>query len=166
MVFIKNYPGIISSEQLSFILEQLRKCICKVYRDVDKNSFSTGFFCFIPYNNKKLPVLIVNNHLIDENYIENKGAISLTINENEKEIKINIKDNRLIYTNEEYDITIIEINPDTDYIYNYLELDKYLFEKENLFFKESIYTIQCDKRVSFGILKEINEYKIRHLCST
>ena len=34
------------------------------------------------------------------------------------------------------------------------------------FINKSIYTIQCDKRVSFGILKEINDYEIRHLYST
>ena len=164
MALINNYPGIISSKQLSLIIEQLRKCICKVYRD--KNMFSTGFFCFIPYNNKKLPVLIVNNHLIDEDYIKNNGVILLTSNENEKEIKINIKDNRIIYTNKELDITIIEIDPDTDSIYNYLELDKDLFNEEKLFIDKSIYAIQCDKRVSFGILKFIDDYKIKHLCGT
>ena len=166
MAILKNYPDIISSKQLSLIIEQLRKCICKVYNDGPKHFISTGFFCFIPYNNKKLPVLIVNNHLIDENYIKNNGVITLTSNENEKKIKINIKDNRIIYTNEEYDITIIEINPETDSIYNYLELDQHLFENEKLFMDRSIYTIQCDKRVSFGILKEINDYEIKHLCCT
>ena len=109
-------------------------------------------------------MLIVNNHLLNEEKLKKNENISLELN-NEKKI-INIKYNRIIYTNKEYDITIIEINPDKDYIYNFLELDERIFLNEQLFIPKSIYTVQCDKRVSFGILKNIDNYRIIHLCST
>ena len=162
MVVLDNYPGIISSKQISLILEQLNKCICKVYSS--DGSFATGFFCFISYNNKRLPVLIVNNHLLNEEKIKKIENISFELN-SEKKI-INIKDNRMIYTNKEYDITIIEINPDKDFIYNFLELDENIFKQEQIFLRKSIYTVQCDKRVSFGVLKNIDNYRIIHFCST
>ena len=163
MVLLSNYPGIILYKQISLAMEQLNKCICKVFKKDD--GFGTGFFCFINYQNKKFPALIVNNHLINEEFIKNNKTIFLELN-NEKK-KININDNRIIYTNKNFNVTIIEINPDKDFIYNFLELDENIFkEGEEIFYKQSIYTLQCEKRVSFGIIKGIEDYKINHLCST
>jgi len=107
MAIIRGSPGIVCSKQILMILDQMNKCVCKVYSE--RNCTSTGFFCFIPYNNIKFPVLIVNNHVIDEGFINKNETISLELN-NEKKT-INIKDKK-IYTNREYDITIIEIDPD------------------------------------------------------
>ena len=158
--------SLISHEQISLIMEQLNKCICKVY--AKEGHRSTGFFCLIPYNNKKLPALIVNNHLIDEQFIKSQENISFELNKEYK--KINIKDNRIFYTNREDDITIIEINPDKDFIFNFLELDENIFKEEKIFYRESIYIIQCEKKVSFGKLENILEddkhRKIRYRCST
>ena len=163
MVLLSNYPGIILYKQISLAMEQLNKCICKVFKK--DNGFGTGFFCFINYQNKKFPALIVNNHLINEEFIKNNKTIFLELN-NEKK-KININDNRIIYTNKNFNVTIIEINPDKDFIYNFLELDENIFkEVELMFIKQSIYTLQCEKKVSFGIIKGIEDYRIRHLCST
>jgi len=124
------------------------------------------FFCFIPINNIKFPALITNNHVINEQFINKNETISLELN-NEKKT-INIKDKK-IYTNREYDITIIEIDPDKDFIYNFLEIDENIFEEEEIFFKDqSIYLPQCDKKVSFGVLKKIDyeEQRIDHVCSS
>ena len=165
MVLLKSNP-LIYYEQISLIMEQLNKCICKVYSN--NGSFSSGFFCLIPYNNKKLPVLIVNNHLINEQFIKSQETISFELNKEYK--KINIKDNRIFYTNIEDDITIIEINPDKDFIFNFLELDENIFKEKEIFYGESICIINCEKRVSFGILHKIlgnNEHtKIFYPCST
>jgi hypothetical protein len=164
MAIIHGSPGIILSNQILLILEQMNKCVCKVY--YENNGTSTGFFCFIPYNNIKFPVLIANYHVISKNYINKNETISLELN-NEKKT-INIKD-RKIYTNEEYDITIIEIDPDKDFIYNFLEIDENIFKEEERFYKDhSIYLPQCDKKVSFGVLKKIDydEQRIAHACSS
>ena len=164
MAIIRGSPGIVCSKQILMILDQMNKCVCKVYSE--RNCTSTGFFCFIPYNNIKFPVLIVNNHVIDEGFINKNETISLELN-NEKKT-INIKDKK-IYTNREYDITIIEIDPDKDFIYNFLEIDENIFKEEEIFFKDqSIYLPQCYKKVSFGVLKKIDydDQRIDHACST
>ena len=79
------------------------KSICRI------NNKGTEFFVKIPYKSKLLPVLITSNQVINTNDIKNKINVSLNIN-NDKNIKlIKLDNNRLIYTNEKLDITIIEI---------------------------------------------------------
>ena len=163
MAIIRGSPGIVLSNQILMILDQMNKCVCKVY--FEHNGISTGFFCFIPYNNIKFPVLIVNNSVIDEEFIKKNETISLELN-NEKKA-INIKDKK-IYTNMEYDITIIEIDPDKDFIYNFLEIDQNMFKEGEIFCKDQpIYLLQYDK-VSFGVLKKIDydDQRIDHACSS
>ena len=163
MAIIRGSPGIVFSNQILMILDQMNKCVCKVYSE--HNGISTGFFCFIPYNNIKFPVLIVNNHVINEEFIKKNETISLELN-NEKKA-INIKDKK-IYTNMEYNITIIEIDPDKDFIYNFLEIDQNMFIEGEIFCKDqSIYLLQYDK-VSFGVLKKIDydDQRIDHACSS
>ena len=164
MAIIYGSPEIVFSNQILLILEQMNKCVCKVF--FGGNGTSTGFFCFIPINNIKFPALITNNHVINEQFINKNETISLELN-NEKKT-INIKDKK-IYTNREYDITIIEIDPDKDFIYNFLEIDENIFKEEEIFFKDqSIYLPQCDKKVSFGVLKKIDydDQRIEHACSS
>ena len=57
--YINTSPESVTYEGTEKILKQMNKCVCKVY--FEHNGISTGFFCFIPYNNIKFPVLIVNN---------------------------------------------------------------------------------------------------------
>ena len=55
---IKNYPEPVTIKETKEILEQMKKCICKIY-----SSRETGFFCLIPYNNKKKGTKSFNNKL-------------------------------------------------------------------------------------------------------
>ena len=55
-----------------------------------------------------MQVFITNNHVIDENILENDMSIKIEIKEEKKERIMNLQD-RIKYTNKEYDITIIEI---------------------------------------------------------
>ena len=106
---LNNYSNIISYESSKKIIEQMEKNISSI-KIGEKQG--TGFFCKIPFPNqdKMLPVFITNNHVINRDAL-NKEKIKLDIKEVEimKEIKLN---NRMKYTNEEYDITIIEIKPE------------------------------------------------------
>ena len=78
--------------------------ICRI------NDKGTGFFTKIPYKSKLLPVLITTNNVINLEDIINEKNISLYFN-NDKIIKtIKLDKNRLIYTNEKLDTTIIEIS--------------------------------------------------------
>ena len=157
----KDYPKAVSFESTKIILEQMKNNLCKII--MDDGSKGTGFFCKI--NNNKLPVLITNNHVIND---LNKNV---TINYDNKYIDIILKE-RIKYTNEEYDITIIEIN-EKDEIKNFLEIDEEIMKEgaNKSYINESIYTLQYpkEKLVSYGIIKNIMEdknYNFLHLCST
>ena len=92
--------------------------ICRI------NNKGNGFFVKIQYKSKLLPVLITTNHIITTDDIQYKRYISILLN-NEGTIKtIKLDDNRIMYTNEKLDITIIEIKENVDILNNnYLELE-------------------------------------------
>jgi hypothetical protein len=57
----------------------MEKCVCKIYLGNGKIGTGTGFFCEIPFHNKFLPVLITNNHILDENDTKTGKIIKLSI---------------------------------------------------------------------------------------
>ena len=67
-----------------------------------------GFFCNIPCESNLLPVLISNNNILNEKDIISNKKIKLLLNNHEYEIIIS--DSRKKYSNDKYNITIIEIN--------------------------------------------------------
>ena len=171
-----GYPNIISYESSKKIIEQMEKNICKIKIG---NEQGTGFFCKIPFPdmNNMLSVLITNNHVINEKILNIKDyniEIDIKIENNIKKLNLN---NRIKYTNKEYDITIIEIKKNE--INNYLELDDNIindiinnnnYNKE--YIDETIYIIQYPENklsVSYGILDKIQfdkNYNFNHKCST
>ena len=118
--FIKISPEPVSFVGTENTLDQMNNCVCRIYN----NGEGTGFFTKIPYKNKELCVLITNNHVIGINDIINNKNITLYLN-NDKIVKsIKLDNDRLRYTNEKLDITIIEIIENKDNLNNkYLELD-------------------------------------------
>ena len=179
MVLLPGYPNAATYEGIEVILEQMRKKVCKIRFEKVQG---TGFFCRIPFPdlNNMLRVLITNNHIIDRNLLFQKGAqISIEIKD-EIDYKVLNLNNRIKYTNEEFDITIIEIK-DEDKInnFNFLELDEVLikdimmnYDKNEKFIDETIYImhyLEGRLSVSFGVLGKIYEdkkYKFAHKCST
>ena len=170
---IENQPIPVSIDGTKKILFQMENCICKIY--LKNGEKGTGFFCKIPFNNNILPVLITNNHILKENDIEDNNILEISINNEIKEIKID--NSRKKYTNSDknIDITIIEIRPNKDGIYNYLELDEkeiYKNEKniELEYKKKSIYILHYPKgklKVSYGLIKDlIDNKRINHYCRT
>ena len=192
-----NSPEVIKYESIKKIIEQMEKNICSIVteklpekkseKESDKESEiapiqgqGTGFFCKIPFPNitNKLTVLITNYHVINEDLLDNKGKTTIYI-QNEKEGReMNFK-NRMCYTNEEYDITIIEIK-EKDNIKNYLELDDEIMkvvlndDNDNFeYIKKTVYIIQYPENelsVSFGLVgsKEDGQkkYNFYHKCRT
>ena len=72
-----------------------------------------------------LSVFITNNHIIRKEILyKDSSIIEINIEEENNIRKLNLN-NRIKYTNEEYDITIIELKNE-DEINNYLELDDIL----------------------------------------
>jgi len=95
----------ISLKQTEKVLEQMKNnSICRI------NNKGTGFFVKMTYKSKLLPpVLITSNQVINTDDIQNKINVSLYINTDKKIKLIKLDNNRLIYTNEKLDITIVEI---------------------------------------------------------
>ena len=168
-IMLNKYPKPISIEGTKTILKQMQNNICKIYKN--DGGKGTGFFCNISYNNIIIPVMITNNYVIDQKYINENDKIKITINDDKEEKVIILNNNRKIYTNEEYDTTIIEIKPEIDKINNFMELDEKIYKKSNIIYNnESIYIIQYPNGekavVSYGIINKINEYDIIHYCCT
>ena len=174
--FISNNHIPVSIERTEEILYQMKNSVCKIYKG---GFIGTGFFCKVKLSNSKknLYVLITNNHVLDENKIKLDSTFSLSIGDNDKQIKnIKISSDRKKYTNIDLDVTIIQINPEKDNIskQNFLEIDENANQDDeslkNIYEKKSIYLLgypEGDKtKVSYGILTQLDKGRISHLCST
>ena len=169
---LKNFPKPIFYEQTKSILKQMTTCICKVNVDGDRG---TGFFTKVLINDKLVPVFITNNHVISKDYLDTKIEIEINIYDDPKKIQI---EDKVFITNQEYDVTIIEINEEKEQILDYLELDENIFceNKINEYLGNSVYILQYPSyhdiqklAVSYGIIKgrdEKQKYNFNHFCST
>ena len=176
-VSLSGYPNLISYECSKKIINQMKNKICKIKIGEDQG---TGFFCKIPFpdKNNMLPVFITNNHIINNHLLyKDNETISINIKEDNDIKKIPLN-NRIKYTNEEYDITIIGIK-ESDKINNYLKLDNDIIndilsnENPNIdYIDKTIYIIQYPEgelSVSFGTIHSIYEnkkYNFNHKCNT
>ena len=175
---LREYPNIISYQCTKKISEQMGRNICTI--NIGKNQ-GTGFFCKIPFPNQNnmLPVFITNNHVINSDLLyKDNSKILLDIKEEDDIKEINLNKNRMKYTNEKFDITIIEIKPE-DNINYYLELDEVIINdilnnknKTVGYINETVYIMQYPDNklsVSYGILDTIYEdekYNFIHKCNT
>ena len=132
-IMLANYPPPISIKGTEIILEQMKKYICKIF--IKDGGKGTGFFCYINYENISLPVMITNNHVINRYYFENNSVLKVTFYNDFEDKTITLNDKRIIYTNVDYDTTIIQIRPEKDGIQHFLEIDENIFREEsNLLF--------------------------------
>ena len=124
----------------------------------------------------KIPVLITNNHIISNKTLNKKISIYTEVTNTRK---IDLK-NRMNYTNEKYDITIVEIKEE-DEIKSYLELDDDIINdiianknKNDKYSEQTVYIMQYPEgklSVSYGIIDGIYEdedkkYNFIHKCYT
>ena len=97
----------VTIKQREIISMQLQKSICKIKGKL----VGTGFFCYINYENKNIPCLMTNYHLLDYKFIKDNNKIEIIINDNKikEDIIINIED--IIYKSKknEYDLIIIKL---------------------------------------------------------
>ena len=169
--------SLMTFEFMQIAMEQMKKCVCKIrLKDIQ----GTGFFCKIPFPdiNNRLPVIITNNHIINEELLNTKGSkIIIDIKEEDSLKEISL-DNRITFTNREYDITIIEIK-ETDNINNYLELDDIIIDdilnnnnKNMVYIDNEVYIIEYPEgklSISSGQVNDIFEdkkYIFLHQCRT
>ena len=155
----KIYEGMVNDTEKMELLENTQfkedeKYICKI----NGTTMGTGFFCKIKFNNKLIPVLMTNYHVINDDFLEKNKFIKIYIKDDYHLININ-KDSK-IYSSikDKYDLMIIKLNEDN--IYNYLEIDSNIFKNDSL----STYS---KEHISKGTgIEKINEYDIKHLCNT
>ena len=162
-------------EEFEKILSQMTHSLCKILNN--NKGCGTGFFCLLPLSEKKpaLKTLITNNHVLDIEDISPDKTIKITINNCVISRRIEIGGKRKLYTNQDYDITIIEIidSDNLDFI-KYLEIDEKVFcdLKENEKKFEKVYLIhypgQITKVGSTSGSMEIDEINknINHTCET
>ena len=117
--YISMSPDPVSLKATLNIIDQMNNCICRIFN----KGKGTGFFTKIPFHSKLLPVLITNNHVIDKEDIKNNIKIIIYLNNDKKEKVIKLNEDRIRYTNEKLDITIIEIKDEDELNNKYIELD-------------------------------------------
>ena len=114
-------------ETIEYVNEKTKKCLCTI--NDNNRGIGKGFFCKIPFpiEQNLLPVLIINNTIINEKDIKNKyKKIQLTINkdDNKENKEIIMNDLRKTFTNDKYKITMIEIKKEDGIDFDsFLEMD-------------------------------------------
>ena len=141
----KNRQAKLTKKQMKVILNQQSKSLCQITTNDGKK---TGFLCNIPN-----PVLITNNHILNESQIKPGNEINIEFtDENGKKNnkKIKIDDKRTIYTigqlkGEDIDTTIIELKPVEDNLngLEFIEIATDLMNDgaENLYEEKYVYQI-------------------------
>ena len=168
--YTENSIDPITIDSIRIIMNQMKNFVCKIYNGEIKG---TGFFRKIPYKKDVLSVLITNNHILNENDISNGKTINISLNNEKKLKKIYIDSNRKRYTNENSDVTIIEIKEEKDNLKDFLDLDEQIINESNSFIYEnkSIYILNYPHKAqgvlaSFGLLLSITDDRIKHKCDT
>ena len=153
-----NYPKPVTKQCTRNILNQMDNIFYKTKRN--ENKYEYVIFCHIYNENKKIPVMIGNYDIINEQYVANNDTIEVLFN---KEI-IKIEFGNTRYFNKPYCFSVIEIIENNKI--KFLELDDYLYEKESQFYynNESIYSIFYDNdnyiSVEYGVIIKINNTEI------
>ena len=171
--YISNMPSYVSCEVLQNLVSYMKSNICKI--TMSDEGQGTGFFCKIPSGWEEiLKVLITNNHVLNDKDIIPGNIIKLTTDDDKNFYQILIDETRLVYTNYDYDITIIQLKEkdNLDKI-SFFDIDE--FENNNyreIFRNKEIYLLHYPKgqkmNYSSGFLKQITEDKdeIIHSCNT
>ena len=171
---LANQPTSFDPDEMSILIELVKTHICKIKC---KDGNGTGFFCNIPIGwGNHLAALMTNNHVLNINNIQPGQTINFSINNDEKEFNIVIDNNRKTYTNDFFDVTIIEIK-EGDKIdeKSFFEIDKQIFEDSIDSFKNRQicllhYPKGIKREISFGIIQKISDDEERktiyHLCDT
>ena len=155
--------------------EQKNNCIVKI---ILENGYATGFLLKIPFGNKNklMPVLMTNNHVINEDFPKNNRYLSVCKADQNNIYNIDFNIPRRFYTNKDLDSTIIEIKHEDKFGLKYfLEVDEDI-EKEDpnsIYTDKFAYTIHFpkgnDAALQPGKITLITPYPeclIYHLCNT
>ena len=153
-------------------MKNIISCICSI-KKMDR--FNRGFFCKIPFSDNlhNLPVIIMLNMLLTEEDLMPGKNLSLTFEDNSKNIYIDT--NRKMFFCKEYNISIIEIKS-TDNINQdfFQEIDENIFNErlDKIYLNKSICILSNanneELKFSMGNIYEIDtkNYSFMNNCST
>ena len=74
----------VSIDKFDKLLDQMKNYICTIKGEIK----GTGFFCRITYENKHIPVLMTNYHVIGHDFFKHEKNIIISINNNKILIKL------------------------------------------------------------------------------
>ena len=126
-----NMPSSIPCEVLKKLVSYMISYICKI--KISDGGQGTGFFCKIPFGwEETLKVLITNNHVLNQNDITPGKIIKFSTDDDNNFYQILIDESRLVYTNYDYDITIIQLKEidNLDKI-SFFDIDEQIFENNS-----------------------------------
>ena len=155
----------LTEEQKKTIIDQATNCICYI-----KNEYSdgAGFFCLIPNSDfARLQPVLITSYM----YLKDKKILRLFYKNQEKIIDL---ESRHVYSNETFDITIIELKDDEFPPEIFLMLDDLINNtgKEDIlnaqYINQDIYLIYSNKgnnpEYSYDKIKEIKDFLIKDYC--
>ena len=152
-----EYPKPMTKQSTKKLYDQMENYLYKLNESEEK--YEIGFFCYINYQNTKIPVLIANNNILKEK----NNNINISLNNTPTNIKLG----QTRYINTKYNLTLVEIKENEDYKINFFEIDDiiYLKNPDMYYYNESIYILQYDNEkndilVSYGLIKNINNSEI------
>ena len=151
-----DYIKPISKQCTKEISYQMENTFYKLQNNEEKNQI--GFFCYIKFGGRDIPVLIAN-YFMEE---EEPNEINISINDINKTIELG----DVRFKSREYNITIIEIKEIERNEINFLKFDDILYEKdrEKLYYEDLIYIIHYSNKdnvfISYSKIDCINESKI------
>ena len=145
----------------------MKTSVCEINNFLSK---CTGFFCKIKIDdNKEIIVLITALHGIE-------NSKKLILSNKEETMNINLDDSRVIYKDNNCDISIIEIkSSDKINKYSCLELDEKYYKENDVHNYNNrpgyILGYPCEKECTFSfgkikVIKEKNKTYIQHFCSS
>lgn len=125
----------------------------------------TGILYKIPFPDSLnlLPVLITNNHSLNEEYILPNKEIEFILNDDKKKVKILINESRKTYANKDFDTTIIEILKENNFDFeSFLEVNNPndILKDKNIYVKH--YDSGKGSSISFGLIKSIEDNNIKY----
>ena len=169
--FVKGYIEPVSIRQTETILKQMKKSVCKIFGQ----NIGNGFFYRLEIKNNKIPVLITNFHVIDDEFVESNQKIKIFIKNDSKYKIICLNKEKRLYSSAKYDIMIIKLEKG-DGVNNveYLELDDSLSNNdlkktyENCSIYILNYMVGNEIKVSYGkvITNKGGSFEMGHNCYT
>ncbi len=174
--YIEEHGKPIPFNKIDDIKQIGKNSICKIkYYEKNNDKYYSGTGFFFQQNISKIQFyqkyfLMTNNHVLNEDFFKNNNKLLIEFKNKDRQIPLN---NRIKYTNEKLDFTIIEILKIDSFFdeIDFLTIDGNIMDNnsEKYYIKNDIFIFQFPKgELSFdkAEIKSINDYIIKHSVST